>query len=268
MSIPTPGDPLGASGTPTGTVFNIDGGATGGFKVSGVDKNGNPITASAAFLFATEDGTLVGWNPAVNPKGFDPAKAGTYGIIAVDNSGNNFTKPDPAKQTGAVYKGLAIASSATPGTPIFASDPNRTTVLYAANFRSGKVEVYDTNFKPVTLTDGRVRRPEPPQGLRPVQRAGPGRQGLRHLRQAGRQQARRRGRPGQRLRRRVQPGRHAGPARRAGAPGLARPARLAVGPGAGAVELRRPRRRPAGGQLRRRPHQRLQPHDRRRSWAS
>ena len=67
VSIPTPGDPLGASGTPTGTVFNIDGGATGGFTVSGVDKNGNPITASAAFLFATEDGTLVGWNPAVNP---------------------------------------------------------------------------------------------------------------------------------------------------------------------------------------------------------
>ena len=114
VSIPTPGDPLGASGTPTGTVFNIDGGATGGFTVSGVDKNGNPITASAVFLFATEDGTIVGWNPAVNPKGFDPAKAGTYGIIAVDNSGNNFTKPDPAKQTGAVYKGLTIASSARP----------------------------------------------------------------------------------------------------------------------------------------------------------
>src|SRR5262249_32060357 len=35
VSIPTPDDPLGASGTPTGTVFNIDGGATGGFKVSG-----------------------------------------------------------------------------------------------------------------------------------------------------------------------------------------------------------------------------------------
>ena len=32
--------------------------------------------------------------------GFDPAKAGTYGIIAVDNSGNNFTNPDPNQQTG------------------------------------------------------------------------------------------------------------------------------------------------------------------------
>ena len=167
MSIPTPGDPLGATGTPTGTVFNIDGGATGGFTVSGVDKNGNPITASAVFLFATEDGTLVGWNPAVNPKGFDPAKAGTYGIIAVDNSGNNFTEADPAKQTGAVYKGLTIASSATPGTPIFASDPNTTTVLYAANFRSGKVEVYDTNFKSVTLTAGAFADPNLPKGFAP-----------------------------------------------------------------------------------------------------
>jgi uncharacterized protein (TIGR03118 family) len=167
VSIPTPGDPLGASGAPTGTVFNIDGGATGGFTVSGIDKSGNPITGSARFLFATEDGTLVGWNPAVNPKGFDPAKAGTFGIIAVDNSGNNFTQPNPAQQTGAVYKGLATASGATPGAPIFASDPNTTTVLYAANFRSGKVEVYDTNFKSVTLSAGAFADPKLPAGFAP-----------------------------------------------------------------------------------------------------
>src|SRR3954449_12591538 len=164
VSIPTPGHPLGATGTPTGTVANIDGGATGGFTVSGVDKNGKPITASAVFLFATEDGTLVGWNPAVNPKGFDPAKAGTYGIIAVDNSGNNFKKSNPVKQTGAVYKGLTTASSAT---PIFASDPNTTSVLYAANFRSGKVEVYDTNFKSVKLKAGAFADPELPKGFAP-----------------------------------------------------------------------------------------------------
>jgi hypothetical protein len=46
----------------------------------------------------------VGWNPGVNPKGFDPAKAGTYGIIAIDNSAN------PKPTNGAVYKGLAIAT--------------------------------------------------------------------------------------------------------------------------------------------------------------
>src|SRR5262249_19800628 len=58
VSIPAPVDPFGATGSPTGTVFNIDGGATGGFTVSGLDTNGNPITASAVFLFDTEDGTL------------------------------------------------------------------------------------------------------------------------------------------------------------------------------------------------------------------
>jgi uncharacterized protein (TIGR03118 family) len=168
VSIPTPGNPLGATGTPNGTVFNLDQGATGGFKVSGVDTKGNPITAPAVFLFSTEDGTLLGWNPAVNPKGFDPAKAGTYATIAVDNSGNNFTQADPAQQTGAVYKGLTTASSpATPATPIFASDPNTTTVLYAANFRSGKVEVYDTNFQPVTLPAGAFSDPKLPAGYAP-----------------------------------------------------------------------------------------------------
>jgi uncharacterized protein (TIGR03118 family) len=154
VSIPMPGDPLGASGTPTGTVFNINGGAIGGFRISGLSATGQSANASSVFLFATEDGTIVGWNPGVNPTGFDPGKPGTYGIIAVDNSGNNFTEPKPNKQTGAVYKGLAIASSPTAGSPIFASDADSTSVLYATNFRSGQVEVYDTKFKPVTLPAG------------------------------------------------------------------------------------------------------------------
>jgi uncharacterized protein (TIGR03118 family) len=167
VSIPTPVNPLGATGTPTGTVFNINGGATGGFKVSGVNTSGNPITAASNFLFATEDGTIVGWSPTVNPSGFNPAKAGTTGIIAVDNSGNNFTQPNPALQTGAVYKGLATASGTTPGARIFASDPNSTTVLYAANFRSGKVEVYDNTFQAVPLPAGAFADPKLPKGFAP-----------------------------------------------------------------------------------------------------
>jgi uncharacterized protein (TIGR03118 family) len=166
VSIPTPVNLLGATGAPTGTVFNIDGGATGGFTVSGLDKNGKPITASAVFLFATEDGTLVGWNPAVDPTGkFDgPGGVSTHAVIAVDNSGNNFTQPDPLKQTGAVYKGLSIASSLS---PIFAGDPSSTTVLYAANFRSGKIEVYDPNFKPITLPAGTFSDPNLPKNYAP-----------------------------------------------------------------------------------------------------
>ena len=165
VSIPTPGDPLGAAGTPTGTVFNLDGGTTGGFKVSGFTKTGTATSASAIFLFATEDGTIVGWNPGVNPQGFDPAKAGTYGIVAVDNSGNNFTEADPNLQTGAVYKGLAIASGN--GSPIAATDPNSTFLLYATNFRSGQVEAYDPNFHHAMLPSGAFTDANLPAGYAP-----------------------------------------------------------------------------------------------------
>jgi uncharacterized protein (TIGR03118 family) len=124
VSIPSPGDPLGTMGTPTGVVFNLASPA-GAFAISGVSKAGLPVKAPALFLFATEDGTILGWNPNVNPLGFDPAKAGTYAIIA-------------ANPPGAVYKGLAIAT-----------DTDGTTRLYAANFGAGTVDVFDTSFKPV-----------------------------------------------------------------------------------------------------------------------
>jgi uncharacterized protein (TIGR03118 family) len=150
VSIPTPDDPLGASGTPTGTVFNIDGGAAGGFQISGVTSKGDPISASAVFLFATEDGAIIGWNPGVNPTGFDPTKAGTYGIVAVNNSAN------PSADAGAVYKGLAIAT-----------DSGGTTRLYAANFRSGKIDVFGPDFKPATLPSGAFTDSDLPRGYAP-----------------------------------------------------------------------------------------------------
>jgi uncharacterized protein (TIGR03118 family) len=151
VSIPTPGHPLEALGTPTGLVFNIDGGMTGGFKISGVNAAGNPASASAVFLFSTEDGTILGWNPGVNPPGFDPAKAGTYAIIAVDNSAN----PDAAN--GAVYKGLAIAK-----------DSSGNFFLYATNFRSGTVEVYNPSFTRVTdLPPGAFTDPHLKRGYAP-----------------------------------------------------------------------------------------------------
>src|SRR5262249_44294336 len=109
VSIPTPVDLLGSSGAPTGTVFNITTlpGSTPGFTISGVDANNKPTSAPARFLFATEDGTIVGWNPGVgsSPSSFNgPNGVSTQGIIAVDNSGNNFTTNANPK-TGAVYKG-------------------------------------------------------------------------------------------------------------------------------------------------------------------
>jgi len=130
-------------------VFNVAL-ATHGFVISGVDPNGNPTTAPAVFLFATEDGTIVGWNPGVNPPGFDPTKAGTYGIVAVDNS----SKPSAA--SGAVYKGLAIATDSTGNT-----------FLYAANFRAGTVEVYDTSFNQVSPSPNAFADPRLLSGYAP-----------------------------------------------------------------------------------------------------
>jgi uncharacterized protein (TIGR03118 family) len=144
VHIPTPVSSTG--GAPTGTVFNT---AQGAFPVSGLNSTHQPASASSLFLFATEDGTILGWNPGIDPTG---QFAGPNGIsasaaIAVDNSGNNFTNPDPAQETGAVYKGLAIATSSTPIVP---TDANSTALLYASDFRAGAINVYNAQFHKVT----------------------------------------------------------------------------------------------------------------------
>src|SRR5262245_3575929 len=146
VSIPAPGDPTGASGTPTGTVFNIASGS-GAFKITD-----GTHTAPAVFLFVTEDGTIVGWNPGVDPTGkFDgPGGVSTHAVIAVDNSAN------PSAADGAVYKGLAIAT-----------DGSGVTRLYVTNFRSGQVEVYGTDFKPAMLSTGAFTDPGLPKGYAP-----------------------------------------------------------------------------------------------------
>ena len=142
----------GAAGAPDGTVFNP---TPDGFLVS---RHG--VSAPARFLFATEDGTIAGWNPAV-----DPARA----VIAVDRS----TVTDRAGDHGAEYKGLALVS--TPAGKL----------LYATNFRFGTIEVFDSNFHLVdSFTD-----PTVPAGFAPfgIQHR---RQPVRHLRQTRRGQAR------------------------------------------------------------------------------
>jgi uncharacterized protein (TIGR03118 family) len=122
VNIPSPVN--GVAGTPTGVVFTGASGFT--FQAKGV-------TAGSVFTFVTEDGTIVAWGPGINPQDL-PNDA----FVVVDNSTN------PSAATGAVYKGAAIAQM-TPGGPFF---------LYVANIRSGRIEVYDTNFKPVNLTSG------------------------------------------------------------------------------------------------------------------
>jgi uncharacterized protein (TIGR03118 family) len=115
-----------SQGTPTGTVFN----SSKGFVVS---ENG--ASGSAVFLFATEDGTISGWNPNVDQ---------TNAIIAVDNSAS-----------GAVYKGLAIGQ-----------DPDGRTLLYAANFSNGSIDVFDRKFR-MTSVEGDFTDPNIPTGFAP-----------------------------------------------------------------------------------------------------
>jgi uncharacterized protein (TIGR03118 family) len=69
----------------------------------------------------------------------------------VDNS----TQVNANGSTGAVYKGLALASNG-------GSD-----FLYAANFRSGNIDVFDNTFKPVTLPTGAFHDPTLPSGFAP-----------------------------------------------------------------------------------------------------
>lgn len=90
-------------GAPTGTVFN---GTAGSFLVG---------AKNASFIFATEGGTILGWN------------GGLAATVEADLS--------PA---GAVFKGLAIAQ--TPAGPR----------IYATDFHNGAVDVFDSAWQPVS----------------------------------------------------------------------------------------------------------------------
>ena len=121
VTIP-PAAGLAGPSTPTGTVFN----ATTDFQVG--------PNQPARFLFATEEGTIAGWNPAANA---------TTAITTVDHSGH------------AVYKGLAIGQI---------GGANR---LYAADFYSGKVTVFDGHFNELDLGPAAFRDPHLRRGYAP-----------------------------------------------------------------------------------------------------
>jgi uncharacterized protein (TIGR03118 family) len=88
----------------------------------------------SSFIFATEDGTISGWNHNVDPNN---------AILEVDQSGS-----------GAVYKGLALVRNESGH------------FLVATNFRNSTVDVFDRSFVPAALA-GSFTDPNLPAGFAP-----------------------------------------------------------------------------------------------------
>jgi uncharacterized protein (TIGR03118 family) len=113
--------------SPTGVVFN----STSDFVVHSGTSSG-----AALFLFASENGTITGWSPAVPP----PSPS---------------TTAQPAvNMPGAVFKGLALGSA---GGQNF---------LYVADFHDNQILVFDGSFHPTTLA-GSFTDPGLPKGFAP-----------------------------------------------------------------------------------------------------
>ena len=117
--------------SPTGIVFS-----------SGADfvvKVGN-VSGPSRFIFATEDGTISGWAPNVDP---------THAIRVADNSAS-----------GAIYKGLAFAAN---GIGHF---------IYATDFHNNRIDIFDQNFQPVSsagrFVDSKIPRGYAPFGIQNI----------------------------------------------------------------------------------------------------
>jgi len=119
------------NGVPQGLVVTIPAATTGGMgSPTGITFNGSndfqvPPGATtkgpSRFIFASEDGVISGWAPTINA---------TNALIGHVN-------PE------ASYKGLALTGNG--GTHFF---------LYAADFKGRKIDVYNSNFDPVTMPGG------------------------------------------------------------------------------------------------------------------
>ncbi len=94
--------------------------------------NGKP----ALFMFVTEDGTISAWN------------SGTSATIEVNT------------KSASVFKGAALANLPMP-------NGSSSTFLYVADFRKGRVQVYDSSFQHVGLFDEPFRDESLPRGYAP-----------------------------------------------------------------------------------------------------
>ncbi|MGH2925753.1 MAG: TIGR03118 family protein, partial [Solirubrobacterales bacterium] len=114
-------------GAPTGMVFN----GSNGFVVHSRSSSG-----PASFLFSSEAGRITGWSQAV-----PPPPLSTQAQTAV-------------RVPGAIFKGLAIANTAT--------GPQ----IYATDFHNDRVDVWDSGFMRVNRP-GAFKDPAIPNGFAP-----------------------------------------------------------------------------------------------------
>ena len=143
-----PTAPIG--GTPTGIVANL-------FAFGGAFMIPDPMDTSfgaALFIFSTEDGTIEAWNIPIPPFIVPGIPNPLTAVIVVDNSAGG-------GPTGAVYKGLALGL-----------DSSFNPLLYVTNFRTGTVDVFDTNFAPHatagSFTDPNVQHGYSPFGIQNI----------------------------------------------------------------------------------------------------
>jgi uncharacterized protein (TIGR03118 family) len=140
----------GGQGSPTGIVAPETPNTVKAFVVSGINPiTGQQASGNSAFIFATLDGTISGWNPAVG------------GISATGAS--TATLPlDFKVKAGATYTGLAIATN-NGQTFLYAADdgPNRTVDVFDSNFQL-------TNLGPNAFVDGNIPKKFAPYGIQTI----------------------------------------------------------------------------------------------------
>jgi uncharacterized protein (TIGR03118 family) len=126
--------PAPTPAAPTGIIWN----PSANFLVPGTK-------IQAAFIFATEDGTISAWGGGLTP--FDTA------VLAADNSAK------PSAGNGAVYKALVFAVNA------------KGAFLFATNFRAATIDVFSPTGPGgtyvLTTTDGGFTDPDIPAGYAP-----------------------------------------------------------------------------------------------------
>jgi uncharacterized protein (TIGR03118 family) len=133
--------PAGTLGTPTGVVGNISPNPND-FTITENNNSGR-----ASFIFATLDGTIIAWNPTV-----DPTNPTTHVSVATRT-------PADRSSAGAVYTGLAIAVN-----------DSKQAFLYAADDSTNRrIDMFDSSFNFVkSFSDPDIPQDFTPYGIQAI----------------------------------------------------------------------------------------------------